>query len=73
MRFLCVVGTRPEAIKLAPLIVELAQHSHVTTLCSGQHTAMAREPLEWFGITPDDEIVVGSEGRTLATLTPELA
>src|SRR6516225_9530579 len=72
MRFLCVVGTRPEAIKLAPLILELAQHSHVTTLCSGQHRSLAQEPLEWFGIKPYDEIVVGSEFRTLATLTAAL-
>jgi UDP-N-acetylglucosamine 2-epimerase (non-hydrolysing) len=72
MRFLCVVGTRPEAIKLAPLILELAQHSHVTTLCSGQHTSLAREPLEWFGVKPDDEIVLGSEFKTLATLTGAL-
>jgi len=69
MRFLCVVGTRPEAIKLAPLILELAQHSHVTTVCSGQHTSLAQEPLEWFGIKPDDEVVIGSEFRTLARLT----
>jgi UDP-N-acetylglucosamine 2-epimerase (non-hydrolysing) len=72
MRFLCVVGTRPEAIKLAPLILELAQHAHVTTLCSGQHTLLAQEPLKWFGIKPDDEIVIGSECRTLATLTGAL-
>ena len=72
MRFLCVVGTRPEAIKLAPLILELAQHAHVTTLCSGQHTSLAQEPLKWFGIKPDDEIVIGSECRTLATLTGAL-
>ena len=72
MRFLCVIGTRPEAIKLAPLILELAQHSHVTTLCSGQHTSLAQEPLKWFGIKPDDEIVIGSELRTLATLTGAL-
>lgn len=72
MRFLCVVGTRPEAIKLAPLILELARHSHVTTLCSDQHTSLAKEPLEWFGIKPDDEIVIGSEFRTLATFTGAL-
>ena len=72
MRFLCVVGTRPEAIKLAPLILELARHAHVTTVCSGQHTSLAQEPLKWFGIKPDDEIVVGSECRTLATLTGAL-
>ena len=59
MRFLCVVGTRPEAIKLAPVILELARHSHVTTLCSGQHGKLAQEPLAWFGIRPDDQITVG--------------
>ena len=72
MRFLCVVGTRPEAIKLAPLILELAQHSDVTTLCSGQHTSLARQPLEWFGIRPDDEIDLEPESRTLAALTGAL-
>src|SRR5690349_18332546 len=52
MRFLVVVGTRPEAIKLAPVVLELARHSEVTTICSGQHTTLAREPLDWFGIKP---------------------
>lgn len=69
MRFLCVVGTRPEAIKLAPVILELAQHAHVTTLLSGQHTKLAREPLEFFGITPDDRIASTANSRTLAKLT----
>ena len=69
MRFLCVVGTRPEAIKMAPVILELARHAHVTTLCSGQHTKLAQEPLRWFGITPDDAIKVAAKSRTLATLT----
>jgi UDP-N-acetylglucosamine 2-epimerase (non-hydrolysing) len=69
MRFLSVVGTRPEAIKLAPVILELARNSHVTTLCSGQHTALAEEPLAWFGIKPDDRIEIDPESRTLAVLT----
>jgi len=68
MRFLCVVGTRPEAIKLAPVILELARYASVTTLCSGQHTKLAREPLEWFGIAADDHIRI-AKSRTLATLT----
>ncbi len=72
MRVLCVIGTRPEAIKLAPLILELAQHSHVTTLCSGQHTSLVEEPLEWFGIKPDDKIVIGKGFKTLAALTGAL-
>ena len=72
MRFLCFVGTRPEAIKLAPLILEIARRADVITVCSGQHTALAQEPLEWFGIKPDDVISVESQGRTLTTLTAAL-
>lgn len=72
MRFLCVVGTRPEAIKLAPVILELARHSEVTTLCSGQHIELAEEPLAWFGIKPDDRIAIDPDSRTLAVLTGAL-
>ncbi len=68
MRFLCVVGTRPEAIKMAPVILELRRHAEVTTVCSGQHNKLAQEPLAWFGITPDDSISV-AKSRTLTTLT----
>jgi UDP-N-acetylglucosamine 2-epimerase (non-hydrolysing) len=72
MRFLCVVGTRPEAIKLAPVILELARHAEVTTLCSGQHSALAEEPLAWFGIKPDDRIEIGPDARSLAMLSGAL-
>ena len=72
MRFLCVVGTRPEAIKLAPVILELARHAQVTTLCSGQHTELAEEPLAWFGIKPDERIAIDAQARTLAVLTGAL-
>ena len=70
-RFLCVVGTRPEAIKMAPVILELSAHAQVTTLCSGQHTKLAEALLKWFGITPDDTIKV-AKSRTLTTLTAAL-
>jgi UDP-N-acetylglucosamine 2-epimerase (non-hydrolysing) len=72
MRFLCVIGTRPEAIKLAPLVLQLSRQSHVTILCSGQHTTLVREPLAWFGIEPDDEIVIAPDARSLAALTGAL-
>jgi len=68
MRFLCVVGTRPEAIKLAPVILELARRSRVTIL-SGPHTKLVREPPVWFGIKPDDQIAIGVKARTLAVRT----
>ena len=54
---------------MAPVILELARHSQVTTLCSGQHTKLALEPLTWFGIAPDDRIALPSKSRTLAMLT----
>jgi UDP-N-acetylglucosamine 2-epimerase (non-hydrolysing) len=69
MRFLCVLGTRPESIKLAPVILELALRPRVTTLCSGRHTKLVREPLEWIGIKPDDQIAIGAKARTLAVRT----
>jgi UDP-N-acetylglucosamine 2-epimerase (non-hydrolysing) len=70
MRFVCVVGTRPEAIKLAPVIIELARHAQVTTLLSGQHAKLAQEPLAFFGIVPDDRLTTTTaKSRTLATLT----
>jgi UDP-N-acetylglucosamine 2-epimerase (non-hydrolysing) len=72
MRFLCVVGTRPEAIKLAPLILELGRHAQVTTVASGQHIELALEPLAWFGIAPDDRIDISLQDRTLAGLTGAL-
>jgi UDP-N-acetylglucosamine 2-epimerase (non-hydrolysing) len=72
MRLLCVVGTRPEAIKLAPVILELARHAQLTTLCSGQHTELAEEPLAWFGIKADERIAIDAEARTLAILTGAL-
>lgn len=69
MKIAIVLGTRPEAIKLAPVILQLARHAQVTTICSGQHTTLAEEPLAWFGIVPDDRIAIDSESRTLAVLT----
>ena len=72
MNFLCVVGTRPEAIKLAPVIRELGRYAKVTTLCSGQHTDIVHEALDWFGIEPDQWIKLPSDCDTLPKLTAAL-
>jgi UDP-N-acetylglucosamine 2-epimerase (non-hydrolysing) len=72
MKFLCVVGTRPEAIKLAPVIRELGRHARVTTLCSGQHTDIVHSALDWFGIAPDELITLPSGCDTLPKLTAAL-
>src|SRR5882672_4291890 len=72
MKFLCVVGTRPEAIKLAPVIRTLSQYAEVTTLCSGQHTDIVHKALEWFGITADDWITLPAGCDSLPKLTAAL-
>ena len=58
-RILCVLGTRPEAIKLAPVLLELARWDVATTLCvTGQHLELARSSLADFGIVPDIDLAL---------------
>jgi UDP-N-acetylglucosamine 2-epimerase (non-hydrolysing) len=65
-RVLCVFGTRPEAIKMAPLVTELG--SRPTIDCSvavtGQHREMLDEVLELFGILPDHDLDLMTAGQT---------
>ncbi|MDX2151195.1 MAG: UDP-N-acetylglucosamine 2-epimerase (non-hydrolyzing) [Bryobacteraceae bacterium] len=60
-----VVGTRPEAIKLAPVVLELRGRGVRTTIVgTGQHPEMARTMLGVFGLAPDVEL--RCEGGSLA-------
>lgn len=53
-RFLLIIGTRPEAIKLAPLCIALRAAEHHPIMCTtGQHPMLAAESLNWFGIRAD--------------------
>jgi UDP-N-acetylglucosamine 2-epimerase (non-hydrolysing) len=54
-RILVMIGTRPEAIKLAPVVQALLAEPSVqlTTCLSGQHPEMARDALATFGVRPD--------------------
>ena len=69
MKFLCLVGTRPEAIKMAPVIRRLRERAETVTLWSGQQTDVVTSALAWFDIAPDDAISLPMEGRSLALLT----
>lgn len=67
-----VLGTRPEAIKLAPVIAELRQHPamfDVTVLSTGQHREMLAQVLEAFGLRPDVDLALMQPGQTLPDLT----
>ena len=67
----CVAGTRPEAIKMAPLILELKKDSdfEVTTLATGQHTDMLRGALKDFGIIPDVDLNIMRQAQSLDYIT----
>ena len=67
LRILVVFGTRPEAIKLAPVISALAAHQNVRlSVCnSGQHQELLNNILQWFDIEADHSLDVISHGQSL--------
>ncbi len=68
---LVVLGTRPEAIKLAPVITELRRHSDVKTrVCvTGQHREMVQPILELFDVRPDIDLALMMPDQQLSSLT----
>ena len=66
-----VFGTRPEAIKLAPLVRELRSHSQMQpVVCvTGQHSEMLCQVLEAFDITPDFDLGIMAPNQTLSYIT----
>jgi len=73
-RIACVIGTRPEAIKMAPVIQRLRREPWCDCLVilSAQHRELADQVLELFGIRPDDDLAVMRANQTLAGLTSRL-
>jgi len=68
---LVVLGTRPEAIKLAPVISELRRHADVATrVClTGQHREMVQPILELFDVRPDVDLALMTPDQRLSSLT----
>jgi UDP-N-acetylglucosamine 2-epimerase (non-hydrolysing) len=66
-----VMGTRPEAIKLAPVVRELASRPGFTPLVisTGQHRSMLEQALEVFDLRPDVDLQVMTPGQTLHDVT----
>jgi UDP-N-acetylglucosamine 2-epimerase (non-hydrolysing) len=67
-----VIGTRPEAIKLVPVVVELERHrAHFETqVCvTGQHRGMLDQMLQVFGLRPDHDLGVMKAGQGLAEVS----
>lgn len=74
MKILIMAGTRPEAIKVAPVIHELRKHDEITTVVcnTGQHKEMIQQAFDDFGITPDLHLDVMQPNQTLASLSSRL-
>jgi len=69
-RILTVFGTRPEAIKMAPLVHELNRRDCEAVTCvTAQHRQMLDQVLDWFQIKPDYDLNLMLPNQTLATLT----
>jgi UDP-N-acetylglucosamine 2-epimerase (non-hydrolysing) len=71
LRVMVIYGTRPEAIKVAPLIQALRPSAHFTPLVAvtAQHRSMLDQVNEVFGITPDFDLDIHHPGQTLTSIT----
>ena len=71
LRIMSVFGTRPEAIKMAPLVKELASRPEIESLCcvTAQHRQMLDSVMEVFDITADCDLDIMTPRQTLSTIT----
>ena len=72
MRVLCVFGTRPEAIKMAPVIRELKRYPEyfeVRICVTAQHREMLDQVLNLFNIQPDIDLNLMEPNQALSELT----
>lgn len=74
MKVLTVFGTRPEGIKMAPLVKALANSANIESrVCvTAQHRQMLDQVLELFEITPDYDLNIMKPGQTLFGITSEI-
>jgi UDP-N-acetylglucosamine 2-epimerase (non-hydrolysing) len=74
MKIACVVGTRPEAIKMAPVIWELKRRiwAEVSVWSTAQHRQMVEPLLEFFQIRVDRDLDVMTPNQSLSGLTAKL-
>ena len=71
LRIMSVFGTRPEAIKMCPLVQELATRPEIESLCcvTAQHRQMLDSVLEVFELKPDYDLDIMTPRQTLSTIT----
>jgi UDP-N-acetylglucosamine 2-epimerase (non-hydrolysing) len=74
IRVAIIVGTRPEGVKMAPLVYALREHEEFscTLVSTGQHREMLERALADFDLAPDIDLAVMQPDQTLATLSGNL-
>lgn len=73
-KVMLVFGTRPEAIKMCPLVNELKTRSSIQTIVcvTGQHRQMLDQVLEAFNVTPDYDLSIMKDKQTLFDVTTSI-
>ena len=71
IKVMSIFGTRPEAIKMAPLVKELEKREEIESIVcvTAQHREMLDQVLATFGITPDYDLNMMKQGQTLVDIT----
>lgn len=69
-----VFGTRPEAIKMCPLVLELKKRENINTVVcvTGQHRQMLDAVLDTFGVVPDYDLSIMKDRQTLFDITTNI-
>src|SRR5450631_4555788 len=73
-RIICIVGTRPEVIKMAPVISALhaTDWAECIVISTAQHRGLLDQTLNRFGIVPDIDLDLMTDGQTLVDLTAKM-
>ena len=71
IKVMTVFGTRPEAIKMAPLVKELESREEIESIVcvTAQHRQMLDQVLDIFNITPDFDLNLMKNNQTLTSIT----
>lgn len=71
IKVMSIFGTRPEAIKMAPLVKELEKRDEIESIVTvtAQHREMLDQVLDTFNIKPDYDLNIMKQGQTLADVT----
>ena len=71
IKVMSIFGTRPEAIKMAPLVKELERREEIRSIVcvTAQHREMLDQVLDTFAIRPDYDLNIMKQGQTLSDIT----